>query len=351
MLRWIVVERWQLLGQLRPSPRLEKHVALQLWPKFSVSSLEVMVIRWKRVCCDFASSGWRYQDLDRSVCCSWQHSHLISRRWLSQHRCLVNFDPHNLCLEKPRNWFGSSCASSDHLLLSLVNPSNTLDQHTVMIDYQNSPSSVVNGFQKRDEQTMGSSQPRDQATDKRTESDEERAADSSMVLGRSDHFGAFIVSLEDPNEEITEEWQDGLHDRNPFFLRVSVVFLACDETQKKFWQRFLTLEAFEGWEARRVVARRVAGPKGGGFEGWGREAWGVGGEEWGREGWGPEGFRASKGGAARVGEGWGVRRVGGQRVGARRVERAMGGSAKGGRLEGRAQRVGASKDGGAKVGA
>ena len=48
VLRWIVLERWQLLGQLRPSPRREKHVALQLWTKFNVSSLEVMVILWKR---------------------------------------------------------------------------------------------------------------------------------------------------------------------------------------------------------------------------------------------------------------------------------------------------------------
>ena len=43
-----------------------------------------------------------------------------------------------------------------------------------MIDYQNSPSSVVNGFQKRDDQTMGSLQPRNQVADKRTEPDEER---------------------------------------------------------------------------------------------------------------------------------------------------------------------------------
>ena len=48
MLRWIVLEKLQLLGQLRPSPRLEKHVALLLWTKFYVSNLVVMVIRWKR---------------------------------------------------------------------------------------------------------------------------------------------------------------------------------------------------------------------------------------------------------------------------------------------------------------
>ena len=49
-----------------------------------------------------------------------------------------------------------------------------------MIDYQNSPSSVVNGFQKCDEQTTGSLQPRNQVADKRAEPDEERAADSDL---------------------------------------------------------------------------------------------------------------------------------------------------------------------------
>ena len=38
----------QLLAQLRPSPRLEKHVARQLWTRYRVSSLEAMVIWWKR---------------------------------------------------------------------------------------------------------------------------------------------------------------------------------------------------------------------------------------------------------------------------------------------------------------
>ena len=62
--------------------------------------------------------------------------HLISRRWLSQHRCVVNFDPNNLCVESPE--FGSVplvLHSSVHLLLSLVSPSNPVDQHTVMVDY------------------------------------------------------------------------------------------------------------------------------------------------------------------------------------------------------------------------
>ena len=60
--------------------------------------------------------------------------HLISRRWLSQHRRVVNFDPSNLCLESPE--FGSVppvLHSSGHLLLLLVDSSNTLDQFTVMI--------------------------------------------------------------------------------------------------------------------------------------------------------------------------------------------------------------------------
>ena len=132
--------------------------------------------------------------------------HLISRRWLF-------FDPNNLCLESPE--FGSVplvLRSSGHLLLSLVNSSNTLDQYTVMIDYQNSPSSVVNGFQKRDEQTMSSLQPRNQIADKRAEPDEERAADSPMVPGRSDPPDDFIVPFIDPTEEITVQWQDGLHE-------------------------------------------------------------------------------------------------------------------------------------------
>ena len=138
--------------------------------------------------------------------------HLISRRWLSQHRCVPNFDPNNLCLESPE--FGSVLPvlhSSGHLLLSLVNPSNTLDQSTVMIDFQSPSSSICPDFQKRDEQTMGSLQPRNQVADRRAEPDEERASDSSVVTGGRDPDD-FNVPLDDPNEEITEQWQDGLHD-------------------------------------------------------------------------------------------------------------------------------------------
>ena len=133
--------------------------------------------------------------------------HLISRRWLSQHRCEVNFDPNNLCLESPG--FGSVPLvfhSSGHLLLLLVSASNPLDQCTVMIDYQNSPSSVVNNFQKYDEQIMDSS--RNQVVDKGAEPDEKRAGNSSLVRRRSDHPAEFAVHLDDPNEEITEQWLD-----------------------------------------------------------------------------------------------------------------------------------------------
>ena len=123
---------------------------------------------------------------------------LISRRWLSQHRCVANFDPDDLCLESPE--FGSVplvLHSSGHLLLSLVNPSDTLDQLTVMIDCQ-----------KRDEQTMDPLQSRNQVADRRVEPDEERAADSSVVTGGSDPPDDFLVSLDEPNEEITEQWHD-----------------------------------------------------------------------------------------------------------------------------------------------
>ena len=104
--RWIVLERLQLLEQLRPSPRLEKHVALQLWTKFNVFkfggdgdpveasfavTLPVQIGDAKTWIEAFVVPG--------------STPHLISRRWLSQHRCVANFDPNNLCLESPE--FGS----------------------------------------------------------------------------------------------------------------------------------------------------------------------------------------------------------------------------------------------------
>ena len=139
--------------------------------------------------------------------------HLVSRRWLSQHRCVVNFDPKNLCLESPA--FGSVLLvlySSGHLLLPLVNPSNTLDQFTVMMNFHSFSSSICTDCQRRNEQTMGSLQPRNQVADRRAEPDEERAADSSVVPGGSDSPDDFHVSLDEPNEEITGHWHDDLQE-------------------------------------------------------------------------------------------------------------------------------------------
>ena len=97
------------------------------------------------------------------------------------------------CASKVQNLVLLVLHSSGHLLLSLGNPSNTLDQYTVTIDDLNYSSGVVNSDQKRDEQTMDSLQPRDQVVDKRAAPDEESAADSSMVRCRSDHPGEFIM--------------------------------------------------------------------------------------------------------------------------------------------------------------
>ena len=83
---WIVSERWQLLVQLRPSARLEKHVALQLWTRYSVLSLEVVAILWKA---SFAVTlpvqiGDAKTWIEASMVPG-STPHLISRRWLSQH--------------------------------------------------------------------------------------------------------------------------------------------------------------------------------------------------------------------------------------------------------------------------
>ena len=53
-------------------------------------------------------------------------------------------------------------------------------------------------------------QSRNQVVDKRAEPDEKRAGDSTLVRRKSDHPVEFVVHLDDPNEEITEQWQDGL---------------------------------------------------------------------------------------------------------------------------------------------
>ena len=81
-----------------------------------------------------------------------------------------------------------------------------------MVDYQNSPSSVVNNFLKCNEQIMDSLQSRNHVVDKRAEPGEKRAGNSTLVRRRSDHPVEFAVHLDDPNEEITEQWQDGLHE-------------------------------------------------------------------------------------------------------------------------------------------
>ena len=106
MLRWIVLDKWQLLGQLRPSPRLEKHVALQLWTKnrrfkFGGDSdlVEASFAVTLPVQIGDAKTWFEAFVVPGST------PHSISRRWLSQHRCVVNFDPNNLCLEIPE--FGS----------------------------------------------------------------------------------------------------------------------------------------------------------------------------------------------------------------------------------------------------
>ena len=59
---------------------------------------------------------------------------------------------------------------------------------------------------------MDSLQSRNQVVDKRAEPGEKRAGNSTLVRRRSDHPVEFAVHLDDPNEEITEQWQDGLHE-------------------------------------------------------------------------------------------------------------------------------------------
>ena len=138
--------------------------------------------------------------------------HLISRRWLSQHRCVVNFDPNYLLFGKPRIWLRSPCVA---LIWSFAPVTCESIKHVGPIHchdrFQSSSTSMCTDFQKHDEQTMGSLQPRNQVGDRRAEPDEERAADS-VVTGGSDPPDDFIVPSDDPNEEITEQWQDGLRE-------------------------------------------------------------------------------------------------------------------------------------------
>ena len=92
MLRLIVSKRWQLPAQLRPSPRQEKHVALQFVDKIRrfkfggdgdlveasfAATLPVQIGDIKTCLEAFVVPGSTPQ--------------LISRRWLSKHRCLGEF--------------------------------------------------------------------------------------------------------------------------------------------------------------------------------------------------------------------------------------------------------------------
>ena len=87
---------------------------------------------------------------------------------------------------------------------------------------------------------MGSLQLRNQVADRRAEPDEERAAEFSVVT--SGHpSDDFIVPLDDPNEEITEQWQDGLHDW--YICRddqcsVELATISRDVSQKRGYLRF-----------------------------------------------------------------------------------------------------------------
>ena len=149
--------------------------------------------------------------------------HLVSQRWLSQHQCLVNFDPNFLCLECSS--FGSVrlvLHSSAHLLLSLVNPSNTVGQYTVVVDYQNPSSELLRKMLRsvmsilvqeklqRLSQCQWIRRSRETASiKKRTEADERRAAEPPLARDRVDHP---TESLADPNEKITEQCRKSLHD-------------------------------------------------------------------------------------------------------------------------------------------
>ena len=50
--------------------------------------------------CQFDGHDWRQTELDRSVC-------LVSRRWLSRHRCWVSSDPSSLNLQSSRQMLHS----------------------------------------------------------------------------------------------------------------------------------------------------------------------------------------------------------------------------------------------------
>ena len=74
------------------SLRLEKHVAVRLWTKFNVSNLEVTAILLKRhLAATLPVQIGDAKTWIEAFVVPGSTPHLISRRWLPQHRCAVNF--------------------------------------------------------------------------------------------------------------------------------------------------------------------------------------------------------------------------------------------------------------------
>ena len=101
---------------------------------------------------------------------------------------------------------------------------------------------------------MGLLQPRNQVADRRAEPDEERAADSSVVTGGGDPPDDFPVSLDEPNEEITEQGHDDLYEW--YICRddqcsVESTGISRDVSQKRGYHRVCS-----GLKRRFVSARR-----------------------------------------------------------------------------------------------
>ena len=96
--------------------------------------------------------------------------------------------------------------------LALLNPSNTLDQYAVMVDHQNFlPGQEVvltDVMSKRLEQYQCIRCSREV----RPLTNELRLSVSSLLHCSSDRLAEFVVHPDDPNEQTTEHWQEGLHD-------------------------------------------------------------------------------------------------------------------------------------------
>ena len=128
-----------------------------------------------------------------------------------------------------------------------------------MNDFQNFSPNICTDFQKRDEQTMGSLQARNQVADRRAEADEERAADSSVVTGGSVPSDDFPVSLDEPNEDITQQWHDDLHEW--YICRddqcsVESTGISRDVSQKRGYHRFCSCHAVSSPPAQKARYRR-----------------------------------------------------------------------------------------------